>query len=321
LNVNHSVDRSLILITSLVLDLLWDDPPNQVHPVAWMGTLIAAAQRRSPQSGATRQFLYGGLITLGGLLGTAGIGYVLERLAESLPRPFNWLLGALLLKVSFSLRGLTQAAVAVQRELSNDNLPEARRLAGWHLVSRDTSTLNEAQVAAAAIESVAENASDGITAPLFYYVLLGLPGALAYRFANTADAMLGYRDSAREWLGKIPARFDDLLNLLPARLTALLWIMCAPLIGADSTGALTVWRTDRSKTASPNAGHPMSAAAGALEVRLEKTDHYVLGERYRAPGPTDIKRAVHLMQIASLAGFGLAVIVLSFRKRQQRDEQ
>jgi adenosylcobinamide-phosphate synthase len=133
--------------------------------------------------------------------------------------------------------------------------------------------------------------------------------------------MLGYRDSAREWPGKIPARFDDLLNLIPARLTALLWIICAPLIGANSMEALAAWRSDRGKTASPNAGHPMSAAAGALEVRLEKTVHYVLGERYRAPGPIDIQRAVRLMQITSLVGFGLAVIVLGFRKRQQRDEQ
>lgn len=120
-------------------------------------------------------------------------------------------------------------------------------------------------------------------APLVSYLCAGLPGALAYRFANTADSMLGYRDAAREWLGKTPTRWDDLLNLVPARLTALLLIAGALLTGEDARRACRVWRRDRRNTASPNAGHPMSAMGGALGVELEKVDHYTLSGGDRKP--------------------------------------
>jgi adenosylcobinamide-phosphate synthase len=309
-------DKPIILSIAILLDTL-GDPPNRWHPVGWMGSAIGALQRRASASGTGRQLAYGGLIAFGGVSIVAGIGWVLTGLISSLPRPLKWLAGGVIVKMMFSLRGLADAANDVYQALSRGDLIEARRLVSWHLVSRDTSTLGEPQLAAATVESVAENTSDGVIAPLFYFIVWGLPGILAYRFANTADAMLGYRDAAREWLGKIPARLDDVMNLVPARLTALLLVAAAVLTGEDARRALAVWRRDRDKTASPNAGHPMSAAAGALGIELEKDGHYILGIGGRTPAAGDIKRAVHLMQVAALIGTGLAMLgmLLWARKR------
>jgi adenosylcobinamide-phosphate synthase len=154
------------------------------------------------------------------------------------------------LKLTFSLRGLVQAARAVQHALEHNDIPLARHLVSWHLVSRDTSQLSAAHVAAAAVESVAENTSDGIVAPLFFYALGGLPAALAYRFINTADAMLGYRDAVHLWLGKVPARLDDLVNLVPARLTAVCLVLAACLLRENAPQAWTTWRREGRLTAS-----------------------------------------------------------------------
>jgi adenosylcobinamide-phosphate synthase len=202
-----------------------------------------------------------------------------------------------LLKMLFSLSGLIKAAHQIQCALERRDLDEARRLVGWHLVSRDTSRLSDAYVAAATIESVAENACDGVIAPLWYYALGGLPGALTYRFVSTCDSMWGYRNMEYEWLGKVAARLDDLLNLLPARLTATLIVVAALFLGENARTAWCIWRRDAAITASPNAGHPMSAMAGALGVELEKIGHYRLGQGLRHPRAQDIRRATRLTTV------------------------
>jgi adenosylcobinamide-phosphate synthase len=223
------------------------------------------------------------------------------------PWPLAWLVKALVLKLTMSLRGLVQAADEVRQALVQGDLPRARHLLGWHLVSRDTRQLSAAHVAAAAVESVGENASDGIVAPLLFYTLGGLPAALAYRFINTADAMLGYRDAVHIWLGKVPARLDDLANVVPARLTAVLIVLAALLLRENVRQAWTVWRRDASLTASPNAGHPMSAMAGALQVELEKVGHYRLGAGQPLPEAQHIARATRLVYGTTVLG----VVVLA----------
>ncbi|MEM6528331.1 MAG: adenosylcobinamide-phosphate synthase CbiB, partial [Chloroflexota bacterium] len=212
-----------VLLLALALDLLFGEPPNRFHPVAWMGRFIGWLQKHVPVQGRTLPFISGAGITLSGAAIFGGAAWILSRILWRLPG--GWILSAVLLKLTFSLRGLNDAAHTVETALQNDDLTEARRLASWHLVSRDTSALTAPQVAAAAIESVAENTSDGVIAPLFFYALGGLPGAYAYRYVQTCDSMLGYRDAQREWVGKLPARLDDLLNLLPARVTALLFVV------------------------------------------------------------------------------------------------
>jgi len=273
------------ILFALLLDLALGDPPNRFHPTAWMGSLIAFLGRFRPHKHSAAEFLYGGLLTVIGLALVGGIGLALTWAFSRLPLPLNWLLTALILKTTFSLRGLDRAAGEVQTALESDNLSEARRLLSWHLVSRDTSQLSAGQVAAAAIESVAENASDSLVAPLFFYALGGLPLALAYRFANTADAMLGYHDPDREWFGKIPARLDDVLNFIPARLTGLLLICAAAISGASTRNAWKITWRDARLTASPNAGVPMSAMAGALSVELQSLRPLPGNPRRSRPNP------------------------------------
>ncbi len=207
---------------ALLIDTLWGDPPNRWHPVAWMGRGIAWAERRAPTRSPFWAFLYGLVLVCGGGLILGGVGRVIEKVLERLP--FMGVgLHAWLLKTTFAGKSLAGAAEEVQQALERRDLAEGRRLVSWHLVSRDTAGLSAEHVAAATIESVAENTGDGLVAPLFYYALFGLPGALVYRFLNTADAMLGYHDESHEWLGKAAARLDDAANFVPARLAALLF--------------------------------------------------------------------------------------------------
>ena len=289
---------------ALLLDSTRGDAPNRWHPVAWMGSTIMHMRRYAPTTNAATQFLYGATITWGGALVVGALGVALTRLCHGLPRPADTLLEALLLKQTVALRGLARAAHAVHRPLAAGDETEARHQLGWHLVSRDTTTLDAPRIAAATIESVAENSADGVVAPLFYYALVGLPGAFVYRWLNTIDSLWGYHDPAREWLGKAGARTDDAANWLPARLTALLMLAAATLQGRGGQ-AWRIWQRDANLTASPNAGQPMSAMAGALGVELEKVGHYQLGAGLPLPGVADILRAIRLMRVA--VGLGLAV--------------
>lgn len=307
--------RILTLLAALLVDRLFGDPPNQCHPVAWIGSLIYFLKKHAPaEKSNTVKFLYGGFITLFGILLLGTVGWGLNLLFAWLPPLARWLLGGFLLKMLFSFRMLLDVGQEIQAMLESGDLVEARRLVSWHLVSRDTSTLSETEVSAAAIESIAENTTDSVVSPLFYFLLLGFPGILIYRYANTCDAILGYRDAAREWLGKIPARFDDLLNLIPARLTAFYLILAAALPGFSFTNALTVWWRDRYKTVSPNAGHTMSAAAGALGIVLDKVGVYVLGAGGRPATAADLGRGVRLARASVYIGVALLVAVYAILK-------
>lgn len=300
--------RILILGIALFIDLVFGDPPNAFHPAAWMGSLITFFTNHAPQKKAGSQFVYGSMIVLFGGLLVGVTGWGLELLVQRFTLPVYLLLGGIIVKSTFTLRGLVNASNQIVKSFHANNLEEARCLVSWHLVSRDATSLNASQVTAAAIESVAENTADSIVAPIFYYLLFGLPGALIYRLVNTSDAMLGYRDEKHEWLGKVPARMDDLVNIIPARLTALLFFFAASFSGCDPLNAVSTWRTDRYKTASPNAGHPMSMAAGGLGVKLEKVDHYILNNDGRKPQPDDLVRMVRLMQWA--VGIGISLVAV-----------
>jgi adenosylcobinamide-phosphate synthase len=176
-------------------------------------------------------------------------------------------------------------------------------------VSRPTADLDPGEVAAATVESVAENLTDSVVAPALMYLAFGLPGAAVYRAVNTADAMIGYRDGALEHFGKLAARADDVLNLIPARISALAIVAAAAFTGASPRGALkTLWR-DRRRTASPNAGWTMAAMAGALNVRLTKRDAYTLGDG-PLPSPRHIYASVLVMLTAASLSIGIPSLLL-----------
>ncbi len=331
---------AIVLLLALALDLALGDPPNRFHPVVLMGHYVKAATRLAPKRGHAARFLYGAALVMGGmLLFSLPLAWALETLAKvchqlSGQRYLCWsgvtrpglfatfarvdvplahvLLSAVLLKATFAWRGLARAARQVRAALVAGDLPAARRLLSWHLVSRDTARLDEGLIVAATVESIAENITDGLVAPLLAFALGGVPGAWAYRLANTCDSLLGYRDAEREWLGKFAARLDDALNWLPARLTAALLAVGAALAGESGRGA---WRTalaQHSRTASPNAGWTMSAMAGALGVTLEKAGHYRLEGGDGALDTRTIDRALRVagMTVGLFAGLLLAALAV-----------
>lgn len=294
---------------ALLIDGLWGEPPAALHPTVWMGRWIAAGRRRVTAGSDGRRFLAGIGITAGGVALTVAIARLVERLARGDRRQAGILLEALALKPAIALRGLVGAGRAVEQALRSGDLPRARRLLSRHLVSRDTAELDPDEVAGAAISSLAENLSDGVIGPLLAWRGGGLPGAYAYRFVNTADSMLGYRTPELEWLGKFAARCDDVANLAPARLTALLIALAAPVgRGAPLQSLRVAWR-DARRPPSPNAGWPMAAMAGALGVRLSKRGVYRLHERGRPPDCADLARARRI--IVTAAVLATAVVTAS----------
>jgi adenosylcobinamide-phosphate synthase len=264
-----------IFITALAIDICLGDPSNRWHPVAWMGKTISWME--TPKfSGHLFQFLHGIFLVLIGVTGWTVPVVLLINVVQKWGLIASILFQALLLTTTISFTGLIKAAREVKCALENNDLKESRRLVSWHLVSRNTDTLDANQVAAATVESVAENITDGITGPLFYFLLFGVPGAWAFRYINTCDSMIGFHDLRYEYLGKFAARLDDLLNWIPARITAL-FIILSTWIGKESyANAWKVMWQQHKRTASPNAGWTMSAMAGALNVTLEKVGQYSL---------------------------------------------
>lgn len=280
------------MLLALALDAL-GEPPARLHPVVWMGNYLKWARQQWRGQTRSLQLAEGVLTwTLGAVISAAA-----GQQAERLP----WFVQGVILKPLLARQALFNAVREVHQALAYDDLSEARRLLSWHLVSRDTAELSAAEVAGAAIESLAENLSDSLIAPLLAYRLGGLRLAAFYRYANTADAMWGYRTSELEWAGKPAAHMDDLLNLAPARLTAL----CA-LVVSGQPQAWRIWWQDRYATTSPNAGYPMSAFAGALGIKLDKCGVYTLNAAGRLPYAADLPRAAQLAERT----FALALLVL-----------
>jgi adenosylcobinamide-phosphate synthase len=299
-----------VLMLAVALDLLLGDPPSRFHPVAWIGRLIALGRRWAERVPDDILLLYGAflivVVTIAAVMGALAV----QAAAGWLPWPLRVLAQAWLLKCSFSLRGLVAAVWDVRDKLEAGDLEAARAAVGRHLVSRPVDGLDERATASAAVESLAENLSDSWVAPLCFYLVGGVPGAWAYRAVNTADAMIGYRLGMLERLGGASARLDDLLNLLPSRLAALALVAGAGIGGESGSRAREMWRRDGCSTASPNAGQPMAAMAGALGVRLEKRGHYRLGDG-PPPDVQVVDRAVGVF--APAAGVALVAALLLLR--------
>ncbi len=207
-----------ILLCAVIVDFLYGEPPSKYHPVVYMGKYIKAFWAKRP-SGRERHLLYfgGALVVSGALLFSWPL-----RLLGMFPDVVMVIPAIPLLKTAFSLSGLLRAGEDVLAALKKGNLPQARKSLSWNLVSRDTSDLSDEEVTGAAVESMAENLTDSLASPLFFFGLFGLPGAFFYRFCNTCDSMIGYRAGDMEWGGKAAARLDDILNWIPARITAFL---------------------------------------------------------------------------------------------------
>jgi len=306
---------TLAVLLALAVDRWLGEPPMRWHPVVWIGNYLGWTGRRiaPPATGAVPAkdlvaFARGALAWCAGAIAVIWVALVLQSSLQGLPAWIEAIAFGLLLKPLLAWNLLKSEVIAVESALS-ESLQQGRERLSW-LCSRDTSELSETQVRETALESLAENLNDSVVAPLFWFALAGLPGAALYRFANTADAMWGYRGERNgrvwEWAGKWTAHADDLLSWLPARLTALLLALAA---GGVSPARL---RREALITPSPNGGWPMGALALALGVRLGKPGVYTLNATGRPPGPDDTERACALAGRAlGLIGISLLILALT----------
>ena len=287
------------------------------HPVTWIGRLIDTLDRawnRDAASDPARRVR--GALAVALIVATAGAaGYGLQRGLSALP--YGIVAAALCASSLIAQRGLHDHVARVATALERDGLAAARAAVA-HIVGRDTAALDEGGVARAAVESLAENFSDGVVAPVFWMALAGLPGAAVYKAINTADSMIGHRTPRHRAFGGAAARLDDLVNLPASRLTALLLIAAAAM--TDRIAASAAWRAvgrDAHRHRSPNAGYPEAAIAGALGLALAgprvyggvTVDDALLGDGRRDAGAADIRAALALYRRADGILIGVVAVI------------
>lgn len=304
------LDAAAVLLIAFVWDIVLGEPPPELHPVVWTGRAIAFFEQIVPRSGRK---LYGAFMAIFLIFSIALSGFLIVELLLSLNHLLGILLAAFLLKSTFALKSLIQAAERIAKSLEKGDVERAREQLPW-LCGRDGSKLAEPQIVSAAIESTGENFVDAILSPLIYFTVfsffgIGIFAALAFKVASTLDSMIGYRTEPYKDLGFFAAKFDDLLNFPTARIS----ILFLSLASGFPSRAIGIALRDGNRTASPNSGYPMAAVAGALEVRLEKAgskESYVLGQEFGAPLPRDIRRAIGILERASIASFVISFLVI-----------
>lgn len=293
----------LIVVGALVLDFAFGDPKNKYHPTAWIGALIARLVPFAKGKTPTVEKLGGAGVTLCATAIVAAVlvsyEFFIKNLTDVISTIIVILIGSLLLKTTIAIRGLEKHGILVMEALSKNNLEEARARLSM-LVKRNTKDLDRNHIVSGVLESTSENIVDGLTGPMFYFGLFGLPGAFVYRTVNTIDSMVGYKNTLFRNVGWFGANCDKVLNYLPARITAYVMVLAAVLIGADWKSSLITMRQDGRKTQSPNAGYPMAAMAGALRTRFEKIDHYSLGNGTTELDENHFRSAVLLMKVTCL---------------------
>ena len=311
---------ALSVFAGFLLDCLLGDPLGRLHPVALMGKLISFLEKklrarfpRTPEgertAGAIMALLVSGI--------SAGTGFLILFLCWRVHPWVYFAASAFFCWQCFAARCLMTEAKKVTAALEKEGLSAGRRQVGM-LVGRDTERLTEPQVIKAAVETVAENTSDGVVAPLFWMALLGAVGGLFYKSVNTMDSMVGYKNDRYLHFGRFAARLDDAVNYIPARLSGLCMVGAACLLGLDGKGAWRIWRRDRRNHASPNSAQTESACAGALGVQLGGSASYfgklyekpTIGDARRPIERADVDRACRLMYGATALALALYALFL-----------
>ena len=300
----------LTAVLAFFIDCILGDPRSRFHPVVLMGNLIAWLEHcfYRPEDTNEKKLLCGGMLALIVLVVCYEAAWCILRLLGLIPLPHvGMALEALLLAFMISPKSLAAAGMEIRALLKEGDLPEARRKVGW-IVGRDTEKLSVPEVSRAAIETVAENTVDGVLAPLFFYLIGGLPFAVLYRAANTMDSMLGYKNAKYLYFGRVAARLDDVLNYIPARIAGVLFVLAAFFLRFDGRGAWRMLHRDAAKHPSPNGGHAEAPTAGALGIRLGGNNYYFgephfrayMGEARREIEADDIQKTVRLMYTVTI---------------------
>ncbi|GAB2693789.1 adenosylcobinamide-phosphate synthase CbiB [Paenibacillus thermoaerophilus] len=317
-----------IVAAAVAVDLIVGDPPRLPHPVVWIGRLISLLQRRlvgdrldkpleARHNGRAGERLRGVLLCAAVVAASAGLTWLVCAAAARIHPGLGYAAHVWLISTTIAIKGLRDAAMQVYEPLSRGDLPEARKWVGY-IVGRDTEHLNEPEIARAAVETVAENTVDAVVSPIFYALLGGAPLAMLYRASNTLDSMVGYRSDKYVYFGWASARWDDVLNWAPARLTGLLLTAASLALPGYSArrAAAAIVRFARLHP-SPNSGIPESAVAGALGVQLGGVNRYFgkdserarLGWAIRPLNREDIRKCNRLLMSVA---YGLLGVLICF---------
>ncbi len=316
----------LALITGYLLDLIIGDPLWLPHPVRWIGLMISGGERLgrriSCQTKRT-QYLCGLLLTL--LVGAVSfiIPFTVLSWANRFYPVLGFVLETLMCYQLLAVRSLKTESMKVYHELKKGDLPAARSLLSF-IVGRDTENLSAEQVTKAAVETVAENLSDGVIAPMLFILIGGAPLGFLYKAVNTLDSMIGYKNEKYLYFGRFAAKLDDAVNYLPARISAYLMIIAVYLSRLDFGEAVRIYRRDRHNHTSPNSAHTEAVCAGALNVQLAGDNYYfgklvakpAIGDDLRSIEAEDIPRANKLLYVTSfvglIVGVGAKIIVVVY---------
>lgn len=302
----------LAVVFAITVDFTVGDPKNKFHPTAWIGTLIEKLVSIAKNNQQKTARLSGMLLTISIVTLVAVVLYFINVGLYSLESDTSnfglydlviltliTIIMGILLKTTIAIKGMELHARLIMDALSKNNLDDARAKLS-RVVKRDTKNLDRQHIISATLESIGENTVDGITGPLFYFAIFGLPGAFIYRTINTIDSMIGYKTEQFRNLGWFGANCDKILNYLPARMTSLVMVFAAMILGKNWKHSLEIMRRDSSKTESPNAGYPMATLAGALGTRFEKIDHYILGDGKMEFTENHFKSAISIMKLTTI---------------------
>ena len=297
---------------ALLIDLTFGDPKNKFHPTAWIGNLIAKLTPYCKNQKDSLEKING--IILVSIVVSIVLSLIIFFTLTIYQISIDWIqiiifvtLSSLLLKSTFAIKGMEKYALSVIASLKNNDLVNARNNLS-KIVKRDTKNLDQNHIISGVLESISENTVDGITGPLFYYALFGLPGAFLHRVVNTCDSMLGYKTKLFRNLGWFSAKSDSVLNFIPSRLTGFLMIISAAILKNNWKKSYEVMFRDAKNTESLNAGYPMAALAGALDTRFEKLSHYELGDGDVMLNENHVHSAISIMKLTSFLFFLLVTI-------------
>ena len=312
-DVSFLVDSVLILLLALIIDFVFGEVPDRVHPTVWMGKVIGFLKPRIRDVNSLDEKINGTLLALFVIALFAVPAYVILLWTRQL---LGWLpyiiVAAIFLKMTFAVKCMSQYTLPIAKAIEKGDIDKAKSLLHY-IVRRDPSALNERHAISAAVESIAESSTDGITSPLFYFALFGVPGAFAYRVVNTLDSMVGYKDEAHVNVGWFSANLDTFANYVPSRITALLMVVAAMLLRENWRESYRIMKRDRRKMSSVNAGWTIAAMAGALTTQLEKPGFYKLGDG-DGLSPAHIRRALRIMNLTVVLFSVVIVFPILFLK-------
>lgn len=289
----------LILFLALVLDLTFGEPPEKLHPTVWIGKTIEFLKPRFKGSNPKIEKIKGIILGLIVIIIPSVIVYILLILLKKYIIIIIYIVFAgLLLKTTFAIKCMDKLSRPIGKAIEEGRIEDAKNMLR-RIVRRDPTKFDDQKIISATVECVAESTVDGVTSSLFYYSILGLPLAIAYRAINTLDSTVGYKDKEHVNLGWFSARMDSLANYIPARITAVLMVVSAWLLREDWRRSWEILKRDRNKTESLNAGWTMSVVAGAFNAQLEKPGFYILGDSVNSLKPDHIPRAIRIMKLTT----------------------